>query len=422
MAEKKQYIKWILSQIQLLKEKEIISGDTASVLEHYYQAELDRCPAPKKIYSLVLGLIGIVMVASGVILFLNYNWDMFPKFLRIALAALPLAAGAFTAYFTLLCNKGQLWKEGSAILTSTGAGTLIAVLSQIYHTGGQLHEFMFLLLLLSLPLVYIFNSIGLASIYIFCSFFITSWAPPVWWKAFVLLLILPYLFYHLKHSSPWHVWCRLLVLVAAISFYTGYSIHKYYPLLPGITLCSLFLMCGMDQMKHGNTLFKNPWVIPAFVLQTVLLAMGSSGDFIFRFDDKAQLRSLETVCFVISNISLSGLFLYFFFRKHLTTQRCMSLLLILLTALPLVWKEAPMRVIYNVYFGMAGIIFIRCGIKKSSLLLFNGGAIMISVLTCCRFFDSDLGVLYRSAGLLLLGLGFILGNCFFIKFNKGEAK
>jgi hypothetical protein len=67
-----------------------------------------------------------------------------------------------------------------------------------------------------------------------------------------------------------------------------------------------------------------------------------------------------------------------------------------------------------------GIALIRNGIKSRTLLLFNGGTVTVGVLTACRFFDSDIGLLARSLGLMVLGIGFLLANRFFIKFSKGK--
>ena len=142
MVNKKEFINWFLDEIPVLKEKGIIQDDTAAALTEHYISNLAALPHPRNIYSLVIGLIGVIMAVAGAILFLNYNWDMFPKIVRIGLAAIPLMLGAVTAYFTIARNKTQVWREGSAILTSAGAATLIAVLSQIYHTGGELYEFM----------------------------------------------------------------------------------------------------------------------------------------------------------------------------------------------------------------------------------------------------------------------------------------
>ena len=189
MAKKREYISWFLDEIPILKDKGIIQDDTASALTEHYRSNLAALPTPRNIFSLVIGILGVVITVAGAILFLNYNWDMFPKSVRIALASIPLLLGAITAYLTISKDKTQVWREGSAIMTSAGAMTLIAVLSQIYHTGGELYEFMFLISLLSLPLIYIFNSIGLATLYIFFSFFVIERTIP-WWNAFLIVLIL----------------------------------------------------------------------------------------------------------------------------------------------------------------------------------------------------------------------------------------
>ena len=47
---------------------------------------------------------------------------------------------------------------------------------------------------------------------------------------------------------------------------------------------------------------------------------------------------------------------------------------------------------------------------------------MVATLTACRFFDAGIGVLYRSAGLILLGLGFIAANFVFMKKAGGPEK
>ena len=154
--KKRQHINWLLSELPVLCEKGLLPADAAEHIDAYYRENLDALPAPQKIFSLVIGIIGAVMVAGGIILFFNYNWDMFPKYLRIGISALPLALGAVVSYITLCGEKTQLWKECSAILTSVGAAVLTGMLSQIYQLNGELHEFMFFVLLLAIPVLYIF--------------------------------------------------------------------------------------------------------------------------------------------------------------------------------------------------------------------------------------------------------------------------
>ena len=422
MADKKQYIKWILSELPRLTEKGIIQSESAALLEEYYRSRLAAFPAPQKVFALVSGIIGIVMVTAGVILFLNYNWDMFPKIVRIGLAAIPLMLGAVTAYFTIARNKTQVWREGSAILTSAGAATLIAVLSQIYHTGGELYEFMFLVSLLSLPLIYIFNSIGLATLYIFFSFFVIDNSVP-WWNAFLLALVFPYLFYHLWKESSFCQWCRLVTIITGISLFFGSSV-EFYGAFTIIVICNIFIENGMDLMKSEISSFKNSWLIPPFAMQIIMLAIGSSAEQLFRCHWRDDIVALWT--FGIVNGLLFLGYMILFFRKRINFEKIAGLVLIILTAIPMLCDNAECRewikVAFNIYMAVYGIALIRKGIKSSSLLFFNVGAVTIGVLIACRFFDSDIGLLARSIGFMLLGIGFLIGNWFFVKFNREAGK
>ena len=420
MSGKKQFIQWLLSEIPELKGQGIISDETAQQLETHYRERLAEYPSSQKIYSIVLGILGVVMAAAGIVLFLNHNWDMFPKNLRITLSALPLIIGAVISYFTIIYGKGQLWREVSAILTSTGTGTLIAVLSQIYHTGGDFSEFIFFVLLLSLPCIYIFNSIGLATLYVFFSFCTVSVHDLNWQNGLVTIFLLPYLLLHLRNRSSWHVWCRYLLLAAGISFLVTTSCGGYYCLLPVVMLCGIFQITGMDLMAEDDSFFKNPWYLPAFAVQTVILAIGSSTDDIFDIDpspEKAEIWIYSVICALIA-----VLYLYLFFRKRVTVERCTSFLLILLTALPLVCESSVMPGLYNVYLGLSGLIFIYSGIEKKRLIYFNCGAVLWCVLACCRFFDSGIGLLERAGIFLTLGIGFIVGNWYFIQSRKEVEK
>ena len=427
MASKRQHINWILDELPHLKGCGVISEESCGALTDYYKNELEALPSPLRIFSLILTVMGCVMAAAGIILFLNYNWDMFSKEVRIGIAAVPLFAGALLSFFTILKEKSQLWREGSAILTATGAAVLIAVLSQIYHSGGELHEFMFLVLLLSLPLIYIFNSIGLATLCVFLSFTVNGFLAPCWWNLLVCGLLLPFLLYHLREKSKYVVWCRYLAPVAAISAFCG-SASSYYGPLPAVILCGIFLAAGTDLWKAGTPFGKNPWLIPAFILNTVLLAWGSSTESFFRITDfqrnffpRSATPEMIISCFWIFTGVAAVIYLFVFQRRRLSVARALPLLLILVTAIPFLTREPVMRIVYNVCFGLFGIILLRNGYVRRSLLLFDAGAVTLGTLIVCRFFDADIGVLWRSGAFVLLGVGFIVANMIFLRKNGKEA-
>lgn len=406
MAGNKKCLDWILSELPQLRAKGVIAEECADNLERYYREKRNDLPGEQKIFTLLPGLLGVVLIAGGLILFLNHNWEIFPKVLRIGISTVPLLIGAVISFFTLLKNKGTLWKESSAILTATGAAALIAMLSQIYHQNGELHEFLFGVLLLSVPLLYIFNSIGLATLYVFWSCFINNWSSPLWYNSVVLLAFAPYLLYHLSRETSHTVWCRYLALLTALSSILGCPV--FYPVLTCGMWSTLFLLCGWDFYLKKTDFFKNPWFSIGFAAQTFLLASGSSTTDIF---EKTSSVEFAFPFFWIINALLLILLVMTLFKQHLTLERSIIFLLPAATLPVLLLKNSSyMCLIYNIYLGLTGIILLRSGLKKHSLIICNCGTIMIITLTGCRFFDADIGTLYRSAGFILLGIFFIIIN------------
>ena len=79
--------------------------------------ELDLKPPPRRfIYTLFY--IGAGMIAAGIVLFFNYNWDCFTKYQRLGISALPMVLAFISAMVTILGQKSQLWREFTAVLTA----------------------------------------------------------------------------------------------------------------------------------------------------------------------------------------------------------------------------------------------------------------------------------------------------------------
>ena len=187
MSEKRSNFEWILAELPRLYADGMIPEDVKSTLENHYRSKLESFSSPQKIFTLIISATGAVLVTAGLILFLNHNWDMFPKTVRILLAFVPIILAAVISYFTLAKEKSQLFRESSDILTAGGTAAVIAMLSQIYHINGELRDYFFLVLLLSAPLLYIFNSAGVALLYVFFSFFLIDFRSCSW-QLLILLL------------------------------------------------------------------------------------------------------------------------------------------------------------------------------------------------------------------------------------------
>ncbi len=425
MAEKAGMIRWFLEELPKLRESGVIDSGTEEKLQHHYRERLAGVPSAQKYFLLALSIVGSVLIAGGIILLFNYNWDMFTKTTRIAIAFLPMALGAALSVFTLTTNRPQAWREGSAVLTSAGTAVAIALLSQIYHTGGTLSEFMTLVLLLALPLIYIFDSISLATLYCVGLFMtLDGWDVRLNFPMCFCLLagILPFAGWHLvREASPYRIWMRYLAmgftLFAFIAFGTLLSIG-----LVLFTICAVFMFAAIEPREKGEHLLKNPWLPASFLLLLVLLSVGTCiGGRIFKAElYRGNAAGIEyywlTEAFFLILFIL--LFVRDYFRKHMDFHRVMLLILIGLGFMGAILESINTDNVYtrlamNVYMGVFGIMLILRGCRETSMLAFNGGLLMCALLIGLRFFDADIGLLARAIGFIVLGLGFIGANVFF---------
>lgn len=419
MAEKRNHVVWMLEELPRLRASGLLPEETEQVLLGHYRAKLEAFPAPQKVFAAVLAILGIVMVAAGIVLFVNHNWDMLPKAARMGVSCIPLGIGAVLGYVTILKNKGQLWREAAAVFTATGAAVLTAMLSQIYHINGEMSDYIFLVLLLALPQLYIFDSFVLACLYVFFSFFLTgNGGAEAWHCGMVAAGFAPFLARHLRENAKFAVPCRYLAPAAALSALIGCA-GSHYIVLPVLALCGIFIVAGMDLVGRGAGLLKTPWLIPAFAVQMFILGAGSCEEDVFSFGLKFPSAQALWIYWIFTAAVLL-LFVFVFMRRRLSEERALNALFVLLALIPFATDAPVMRIVCNIALGLGGIVCMRGGFVRRSFLLFNGGAVMLTVLTSCRFFDSDIGVLYRSAGLILLGLGFIAANVVYMK-KSGRA-
>jgi len=433
MTEKSGMIRWFLEELPKLREGGVIDSATEENLQKHYRERLAAAPSPQKYFLLALSIIGSVLIAGGIILLFNYNWDMFTKLTRIMIAFLPVTLGAALSIFTLATSRSQAWREGSAVLTAAGTAVAIALLSQIYHTGGTLSQFMTLVLLLALPLVYIFNSVSLATLYTVGLFMtLGSWYEPAWLPmAFCLLAgILPFAGWHLlREKSPYRIWMRYLAMGFAVFALIAFG-GQYSSGLILFTVCAVFMLASMRSQDRWERMFRNPWLLASFFFLLVLLSIGTcTGGRIFHLNRYGE-TSNGILYFWLAEGWFLLLFILLFVRdyllKQMSFQRLMMLVLILTALLGTLLEAFEVDAIYMrlaliVYMGVFGVTLLMRGCRENSMFLFNGGLLMCALLIGLRFFDAEIGLQARAIGFIVLGLGFIGANVFFSR-KLGRAK
>ena len=426
MSEQK-HIRWLLEELPGLRERNIISAETENALRGHYE---NRITVSRNYFPLALAILGIAMVAGGIILIFNYNWDMLSQAQQIAVSFLPLAVGAAVSFYTLLRGKSALWREASAILTAAGGAVAVALLSHIYQINGSLSDYMTLVLLTSLPLIFIFDSIGLATLYSFGLFFLLEFRFLIETSSqnllcgIILAGILVYLILHQRPVGSYRIYSRYLLL--PVMLYSCIQYASYCPPLMLFTAAGFFLLCSQEFSEEDGWFWKNPWFPASFLLLTVMLAVGAESDRIFTVSDAGLTKA---VCFWIPEGILLAwtavlIFRNFLRRKYDVIRVMIPIMLLVVLAgfLLHVWKADQsgllFRVAMNCLMGAFGIGLIFSGFRSGSLLVFNQGMLLCAVLFALRFLSADIGLIARGLGMIAAGLIIIGANVYLSRKNR----
>ncbi len=97
-------IKWLLKELPKLVSKKIILRKEANNIEKYYIAQLDRNNL-KKIMITLFGILGAILIGSGIILLIAHNWEKLGKLAR-----------TFVALFPLICVQAAVPRSWNSIL------------------------------------------------------------------------------------------------------------------------------------------------------------------------------------------------------------------------------------------------------------------------------------------------------------------
>ena len=418
MANNKEALRWLIAELPELKQQGVIDENSADSLAKYCRDELAlKAPPRKFIYTLFY--IGAGMISAGIVLFFNYNWDSFSKCQRLGIGAIPMAVALVSALWTILGQKGQLWREFSAVLTGVAAGTLIAVVNQIYHVGGELWEFMTLALAISLPFVYIFNSIALTTVYTFGLFLLLAGAPPLY-CFFAVLAIQPMLHIQLGRHSENRVWARYLMLFSALFGLIACGSDGYIP-LSCFALAGTMLYAGWALSERHESYRRNPWLCASFIFTLVCLAVASSHAKFFEPSEFGHPHGVWAYWLFAGVVLTTNV--KWFPKSRLDAKRLCTGLLVLLPLLHYCHVDNEfMKLIFNVYMGVYGAVLMMDGFKRGRLMTYNGGVAMVILLIVCRFFDAELGLLTRSIAFVAIGVVLITANFVFFRKRFREVR
>ncbi len=423
-------VNWILDELPRLKSEGILDGASAEKLREYYSARAGSSNPAGRTFVRMAAVLGTLMVCGGIILFFAYNWELLPHPVRIAVSFVPLTLGLICGIYTLAADKGTFFRELSAMLCACGAAVLAALVSQIYHADGTLADYLRLVLLLGLPFVYIFRSMGGALIYAFGTIFLSENTGFSGHEQFFVTLayilgILPLaLWYFIREpDSMKSMFLRYAMILSGIAF----AFLPFVKEFPVAAMLSMLFFIGLYVNDRGTPLLRNPFLgigclAATFWLAGACISQNRSWDWHGAHVREVYFGVIQAT-YIIGGLFMLAMLAVALTKKHLTPGKVVVFLLPLLTFIS---RELPGEdtllgmhndcLAANIFLLVLAVSFIFQGFRTKNAFEVNTGMVQLALLVLIHLFDSKSSYLVRGTVFAALGVILLVSNAIFARY------
>jgi uncharacterized membrane protein len=421
--------------LQELVDADIITAETAQQIAAWYQSKQDSSPNK---FNFVLGILGAILVGSGIVLLIAHNWDYLNKVAKTIIAFLPLAIGQALCLYTLLRkNDNRTWQEGSATILFFAVPTCISLISQIYHIDGTLTKFILVWLFLMLPVIYLLNAsiVSLLSIagitWYACligydGIFSKEASYPYMYGLFLLLIVPHYYRFarSRRQSNFFHLHNWMLVISICITLGTFISRHTEpsWGFAGYMSLFGLLYLLGTSDYFKEHKLFSNPALVIGLPGILVILMFWSFDSFWIDNQRHNSPTAYYGPFFYITLVLLVTGIVLMIQKARSPVQTpdpiSISAYVFCLLAFLFAHQGAFASFIVNSCILVIAIFYIRKGSLQNHLGILNFGLLIIAVLALLRFFDDSIPFIWRGIFFVAAGAGFFAANYLLLKKRK----
>ncbi len=421
-----QHHRWLLDQFAQWEREELITPEAARQLRDRYRVE-----SGPDLAQMIVGATGALLIGVGLIAVLAYNWDDFPRAVRLLLALGPLAATQVAS--GLVLRKGPAarpWiRETVALIQTLAIGAAMALVSQIYNIQGEWTDLAFWWCVVAVPLAWVFEAHGVAIAYLIG---ITVWAigadsgsrfvaAPIpdlrLWYPLLLAGILPLwpggtLRRWPPIGSRWVLAASALVGFLAVAAYEGRGPNRGFFWMAMLTSAAVMLV-PLTRFGIAESLSRKPQMVIGG-LGIVIMSLASTYEYPAReLMESVVQAALLPWCQVLWGVLVA-------FSVVAVLQRRFAVLAVAGLAL------VPLPILMISPGGEEGWIvamaysFVVLATAVTLIVLeFMGRqgaarirAALITILVILRMADADMSLLVKGVAFIIVGCGFLVFNAF----------
>jgi len=424
-------MRWILDDVDELVSTGVLTPETGTALRSHYEQKLAQEDSGGK--TVLLAVLGATLIGAGLILIIAHNWDDLGRPVRTVLSLLPLLVGIALAFWALLKRADSTaWREGAGVAQCAGVAASIALVSQTYHISGELSDFLFTWMLLTLPIPYLLRAVVPALIYLagiavwagtsFNLLYGRNHGAPAYWL--FLVAILPFYGFAVREN-------RLGKSTAWLSAILGLSIifGLIFSNMQGIWIPAFSGLFGVLYLI-GALMFPESRYHPLRVLGALgvaILSIWLSFKYPWSFFSISWPENLWPVYALAVGFSSAslGLLAWAFFRKAdinwFAAIFPLIALIAYIVAAPQHRSEGErtfVALILNIYALTLALGTAFRGIQQRAFATLNGGLLILAALIISRFVDSDFSIVARGIAFVVMGCVMLGANFWLLKAKR----
>jgi hypothetical protein len=428
-------IRWLRAELPELVASGVLTSEAAAALERHYASLPPE--EPRRIGFILSAILGSLLVGAGIILLVAHNWDFLSRPIRCAIGFTPLVLSQALAIFVLTRrSESTPWRESAAILNVAAIGTAIALVSQTYQIQGDFARFIFVWMLLAIPVVYLLRtSAGLSAYFIGTMVWVLASKsgdlfgvrPNDLWVWLLIFLGLPAFVELLRRNRNGF---GTLLAAAALALAAAFALGATDSLgARSFWRCafaaywSVVYLAGVGYFKDWRPTRAHPFMAIGWIgilSLTVFLSFKDSWrtnqwqtavDAVARHYPDALAVGIQ-IAWVLAALLLGAYTFWKEFRSRVNLAPAFLAPVVLVA-----WGIAKqMRnpllpsLLLNL-FGLAlGLVTLIRGVRAGRIYEANLGMLIIAALAVARFFDSDFEFVVRGIAFIAIGLGFLVTN------------
>ncbi|MBC7172288.1 MAG: DUF2157 domain-containing protein [Polyangiaceae bacterium] len=405
---------WLRDELEGLVRAGVLDEPAAARLRAHYR--LDELAPGVNRMLLAFAVMGAGLFGAGVILLVAHNWEEMTRPMRAALCfALLVAAQGLSVFALARRGSSDAWREASAAFLTASFGAALSLVSQTYHTGGELGDLALGWVALTIPIVYALEARVSGALLFLLALYLPLGRDHAMDQGYLFFgalgALAPFVYRSSRQfAGETRTSALELFFAASLSIGAGLLVGRDASAMTGVFLIALFVL-----IRLGSAMREERGAVGALALGALAFV-----SLVLTFNDvhpKPHEASFAEGAWAAATLLVTAAAIFLFERS--SAERRADELPIGLGVI-VAWVGAGVclfedgsvyaAILWNLYVLALGLERLVTGLRSFDRRRSNFGLLLLALLFALRFFDTDLSFIIRGLGMMAIGVAFLAVN------------